>query len=212
VSAKPKRARSAPRATGATRSPAAPRVTFAPLTIERWADFERLFGPRGGCAGCWCMYPFTRGREMQQGAGEVNRAKFRRIVATGAEPGILAYVGGEPAGWCAFAPRERYPRLAHSRILEPVDDRPVWSVMCFFVAREHRGHGLSVRLLDAAARHARRRGARVLEGYPVAPSGTLPAAFAWHGTAAAFEAAGFTEVARPSASRRVMRRELRGRG
>lgn len=217
MSAKPKRAATPSRgaateAKPARRRAATPRVTFAPLTLENWPDFETLFGAKGACAGCWCMFPFTRGREFSQGAGAVNRAKFRRIVASGAEPGIIAYAGGEPAGWCAFAPRERYPRLAHSRILKPIDDRAVWSVVCFFVAREHRGQGLSVRLLEAAARHARRRGARVLEGYPVAPTATLPAVFAWHGTAAAFAAAGFREVARPSPSRRIMRRELRGRG
>lgn len=182
--------------------------SFAPLTPDRWADFETLFGPRGACAGCWCMFPYTRGAEFKQGAGAANRRKFRRIVDSGAEPGVLAYVGGAPAGWCALGPRDRYPRIVHSRILRAVDARPAWSVVCFFIAREHRGQGLSVALLAAAAKHARRHGAKVLEGYPVAPSKTMPAAFAWHGTAAAFAAAGFAEVARPSPSRRIMRLEL----
>jgi molybdopterin synthase catalytic subunit len=95
--------------------------------------------------------------------------------------------------------------------MAPVDDRPVWSVVCFFVTREWRGRGVTVRLLEAAARHAAAHGATLLEGYPIAAKSRQSAAFVWTGLASAFEVAGFEEVARRSATRPVMRRALRAR-
>ena len=179
---------------------------FAPATADRWDDLEALFGPRGACAGCWDMWWRVPSAEFDRGKGDGNRKAFHALVASRAEPGILAYVGEEPAGWLAIQPREAFPRLARSRSLKPVDDAPVWSVTCFFVARAHRRGGLSVALLRAAVEHAAAKGATIVEGYPVDPrGGKLPDAFAWHGTRAAFARAGFVEVARPSASRAIMR-------
>jgi GNAT superfamily N-acetyltransferase len=147
----------------------------------------------------------------ERGKGEGNRKALRRLVTSGPPPGVLAYEGGDPVGWCAVAPREEFPRLARSRAMRPPDDRPAWSVVCLFVAKGHRRRGVSVALLRGAARFAASRGAHLLEGYPVEPrAGTMPDVFAWTGTAAAFRAAGFAEVARPLPGRPVMRRELGG--
>lgn len=188
------------------------RVTFAPATADRWEDVERLFGPRGACAGCWCMWWRLPRAQWHRDKGEKNRRAFRAIVKGGEAPGVIAYVGGEPAGWCAVGPRATYPVLARSRTLAPVDDAPVWSVTCFFVARAHRRRGLSARLLRAAVSHARRRGARVIEGYPIDPSsGAMPDAWAWTGFVAAFRRAGFREVLRRARTRPIMRRALRKR-
>ncbi|HZC77803.1 MAG TPA: GNAT family N-acetyltransferase, partial [Ktedonobacterales bacterium] len=119
---------------------------------------------------------------------------------------VLAYVGERPAGWCAIQPRAAYPALERSRALRPVDDQPVWSVTCFFVARAHRRQGLAVQLLRAATAYAVSRGATIVEGYPSIPkSPAMPDVFAWHGTLSTFTRAGFVEVARPSASRAIMR-------
>ncbi len=148
-------------------------------------------------------------KEFETAKGEANRRAMQALVEAGEEPGILAYVDGEPAAWCALAPRQEYGRLARSRILKPVDDKPVWSVVCFFVARRCRGQGLTVGLLEAAAEHVRRRGGTLLEGYPVEPrKERAPAVFMYHGLASAFTRAGFSEVARRSETRPVMRREL----
>jgi GNAT superfamily N-acetyltransferase len=145
--------------------------------------------------------------EQAKGAG--NRAAFRRRVRSGAPPGILAYVDDEPVGWCAVAPRTEYDYLSRSRVLRPIDDRPVWSVSCLFVAKAHRGRGLSIRLLRAAVEMARAAGADIVEGYPVVPYAShMPDAFAWTGTLSAFRAAGFEEVARGSPKRPIMRAEL----
>ena len=147
--------------------------------------------------------------EYERGKGEGNRRALRRLVTSGAEPGVLAYRGATPVGWCAVARREQFPRLAASRAMRAVDDRPVWSIVCLFVAREHRRQGVSVALLRGAAEFAARRGAEVVEGFPVEPrSGAMPDVFAWTGTVAAFLAAGFVEVGRGVPGRPIMRREL----
>jgi GNAT superfamily N-acetyltransferase len=184
-------------------------ITFHPLTSEHWSDFEKLFGPRGACGGCWCMYWRLTRTQYEQQSGEFNHRNIKALVDSGNIPGILAYSGDEPVGWCSIAPREEFPTLARSRILKPVDDQPVWSVVCFFVARAQRRKGLTIQLLTAAVKYARSQGARIIEGYPVEPKdGKSPDVFVWTGLASAFNQAGFTEVLRRSATRPIMRYNL----
>ncbi|MFO0837949.1 MAG: GNAT family N-acetyltransferase [Phycisphaerae bacterium] len=188
-----------------------PRTTFHPLTTERWPDLELLFGQNGACGGCWCMYWRLAQRDFVAGKGQGNRDGFAALIEGGTAPGILAYVGDDPAGWCAIEPRENYVRLTRSRTLAPVDDQPVWSITCFFVKRQFRHCGLSVKLIRAAVAHARRCGARIVEGYPVETSSkNAPAPFIWTGTAAAFRRAGFREAARRARTRPIMRKTVRG--
>ncbi len=195
------------RARGAASAP--PSLVFRPLTPSRWPDLASLFGPRGACAGCWCMYWRRRRSEFEAGKGPGNRAAFRRIVRAGEVPGVLGYDGRDPVAWCAVAPRAAYPVLANSRILRPVDDAPVWSITCLFVHRDYRRGGATVPLLRAAVDHVRARGGRTVEGYPIKPKkGDIPAVFAWTGLASAFRKAGFKEVARRSATRPIMRIQI----
>src|SRR5262245_12575909 len=126
------------------------KLEFHPLTPDRWQDFETLFGERGACGGCWCMWPRLRSSQFQKQKGEPNKRAMKAIVNAGETPGILAYLDGLPVAWCSLAPRTSFPRLETSRVLKPVDDKPVWSITCFFIAKEHRRQGLSVRLLKAA--------------------------------------------------------------
>jgi len=184
------------------------KLTFRPLVPERLPDLEALFGPRGACAGCWCLWWKTTRAEFDAGKGEGNRKAMRRQVRAGVVPGILAYDAEGPVGWCAVEPRSAYARLARSRALAPVDDRPVWSVTCFFVARRARHTGLTGALLAAAAAHARRSGAKVLEGYPVEPRGVTADAWLYTGLASTFGREGFVEVARRSPTRPVVRMDL----
>jgi GNAT superfamily N-acetyltransferase len=181
-------------------------LEFEPLTPDRWPDVVKLFGPRGACAGCWCMVWRRSRADWERGKGSGNRAAFQRVVRKGPPPGILAYVDGEPVGWCAVASREVYVQLERSRVLRRIDAEPVWSVSCIFVTRRYRRRGVSVALLRAAGKFAASHGAHVVEGYPVEPySGKMPDAFAWTGTVAAFRAAGYEEAARGSPKRPIMR-------
>lgn len=190
------------------------KLTFYPATAERWKDVEQLFGARGACGGCWCMVWRLPKREWlanKANSGAGNRRALKRIVDSGDAPGVLAYAGGEPIGWCAVAPRSVYVALERSRTLKPVDDRPVWSVSCLFIARAWRRQGVAAKLLDAAAKFARARGARIIEGYPVEPySEKMPDVFAWTGLKSSFERAGFREVSRHAPARPILRRVLRG--
>jgi GNAT superfamily N-acetyltransferase len=181
-------------------------LTFGAATADRWEDVERLFGVRGACGGCWCMYWRLPRPLYEQEKGEGNRSAFRGLIEAGEEPGVLAYHNGEPIGWCAVGPRESYPVLGRSRVLKPLDEEVVWSITCFFVARPYRRRGVTVALLAASVAFARERGARILEGYPIEPrQATAPDAFVWTGLASAFVRAGFVEVARRSETRPIMR-------
>lgn len=194
------------------KAPSPPKLEIRPLSAVRWPDLEKLFGERGACGGCWCMWWRMKRSEFEKGKGEGNKKLFKRIVTSGETPGLLAYARSGPIAWCAIAPREVYTTLERSRVLKRVDDQPVWSVVCFFVARPYRRLGVTVQLLRAAADYARRKGARIIEGYPVEPrKGRMPDAFAWTGLAAGFRRAGFVEAARRSKTRPIMRRVIGAR-
>src|SRR5438093_10655082 len=126
------------------------KLQFQPLTPPRWRDLEKLFGERGACGGCWCMWWRIKRAEFKQKKGEKNKKAFKKIVAAGDIPGIIAYADDQPVGWCALAPRKKYPLLENSRVLARIDDQPVWSVVCFFVAKPFRGKGVTGQLAKAA--------------------------------------------------------------
>ena len=186
------------------------KLVYHPLTQSRWADFETLFGQRGACGGCWCMVWRLPRKQWEAQKGEGNREAMCGLVKSGAEPGILAYDGDKAIGWCSVSPREEFVGLERSRVLKPIDDQTVWSVSCLFVAKEYRRTGVSVGLLRAAIEHVKKNGGKIVEGYPVEPyTENMPAVFAWTGTLAAFEQAGYTEAARGSPSRPIMRYVIR---
>ncbi|MEM3459087.1 MAG: GNAT family N-acetyltransferase [Candidatus Bathyarchaeia archaeon] len=181
-------------------------VEFYPLTPKRWTDLEKLFGERGACGGCWCMWWRLKRSDFMRQRGELNRKTLKKIVDSGETPGILVYADDEPVRWCAVAPREAYPTLERSRVLKRVDAKPVWSVVCFFVAKPFRGKGLTVQLLKAAVEHVRKQGGKIVEGYPVEPKkGRMPDPFAYTGLVSSFRKAGFVEVLRRSENRPIMR-------
>ncbi len=181
-------------------------VDIRPLTMERWSDFEALFGSRGACGGCWCMYWRQTRSQFKLQHGELNRVNMKTLVGSGVIPGLIAYDGQTPLGWCSIAPRPDFTLLAHSRILKPVDDQPVWSVVCFFVERKERRKGLSIALLKTAVEYAYSKGASIVEGYPVDPkSDRTPDIFVYTGLYSAFQQVGFVEVIRRSSTRPLMR-------
>src|SRR2546423_4084834 len=138
------------------------RVAFEahPVTKERWPDLVELFD-RPIVRTCFCM--FYRKTGAGTGPGSENRQAMKALVDRGTVPGLIGYEDGVPVAWVSLGPREDYPKLRRSRVMKPVDDRPVWSIVCFFVERGARGRGLSARMLQAAVGYARSRGARLLE-------------------------------------------------
>jgi GNAT superfamily N-acetyltransferase len=187
-------------------------LEFYPLTAERWTDFEKLFGKRGACGGCWCMWWRLKRFEFERQKGEGNRKAMKRIVDSDEVPGMLAYAKGQAVAWCSIAPREAYPLLERSRTLKRVDDKPVWSVVCFFVAKPFRGKGTTSKLLRAAIEYVGKHGGKIVEGYPVEPKGgRMPDAFAYTGLTSTFLKAGFVEVARRSETRPIMRYHIEER-
>ena len=181
-----------------------------PATPPTWPLLERLFGLRGACGGCWCMTPRLTRSLYEQGQGEGNRQRLRDLVERGERPpGLLLLADERPVGWCSIEPRSVFGALARSRVLAPVDDAEVWSIVCLFVAKEWRGQGVSRRLIRAAVAQAASGGARLVEAYPVEPrTPTVPAPFAYQGIASAYLAEGFREVARRSPTRPILRCRL----
>ena len=175
------------------------------VTKQRWNDLVELFD-RPIVRTCFCMYYRKAG---DTGAGGQNRRAMKALVDRGDVPGLIGYEDGVPVAWVSLGPREGYDRLRRSPVMKPVDERPVWSIVCFFVAREARGKGLAARMLAAAVDYARSRGARLLEGYPVDREGHVHPDFMFFGAKSMFDAAGFREVARRKPTRPVVRRKLR---
>ena len=188
----------------------APRLTFRPLKPDTWNDFESLFGERGACGGCWCMAWRQTRAQYDARKGTPNKRSMRRLVRNRAQLGILAYDGGRAIGWCAVAPREEFSRLGTSRVLRPVDGEAVWSIPCFFLAKEYRRRGLSAEVLKGVIAICRAKGVKILEAYPIIPyAADMPAAIAWTGMLSAFLKAGFREERRWSKSRPIVRYYLR---
>jgi GNAT superfamily N-acetyltransferase len=184
-------------------------VKFFPLTKDKWKDFELLFGEKGACGGCWCMWWKLTRSEFERHKGEANKRLMKHSVELDEMPGILAYYNDEPIGWCAVAPREKYPALERSRVLKRIDERPVWSVTCFYINKSYRKAGLTTAFLEFIIDYCRKKGAEIIEGYPIDPiKSSMPPVFAWTGFASSFRKAGFTEVARRSKTRPIMRYEL----
>ena len=182
------------------------KLIFHPLTKDRWNDFEELFGPRGAVAGCWCMWWRISRADFEKNKGGQNKKSIEKIINKNEVPGILAYSNGNAIGWCSIQPREVFPRLDNSTILQKVDDKPVWSILCFFVKRGFRKSGVSEELIKAAVNHAGKLGAKIVEGYPTEPKKEKVAdAFVYTGFYSSFKKAGFEEVARRSETRPIMR-------
>lgn len=176
-------------------------LDIRPLTPERLSDLASLFEQGGDPKWCWCAYFRIRGFDFSKGSKERHRAAMEAATYATAEedraPGLVGYDGDEAVGWISIGPREDYERLAHSTVLKPLDDKPVWSIVCFVVSRKARGSGVATALLDAAIDWARSQGATLLEAYPADTLGQkIPAANAYHGTLSMFESAGFEVVAR----------------
>ncbi|MDP8956492.1 MAG: GNAT family N-acetyltransferase [Actinomycetota bacterium] len=189
------------------------KVDVRPLTKSRWRDVEELFSRPGASIprGCWCMYYRKTGGHGGVGPAAENKKGLKSLVDRGYVPGLIGYHDGRPVGWISLSPREDYPKLQRSPVMKPVDDKPVWSIVCFFVDKEARGKGASEQLLKGAMDYARANGARLLEAYPVDKDEPSHADSMWFGAKRMYDRAGFKEVARRKENRPVVRKPIRPR-
>jgi GNAT superfamily N-acetyltransferase len=201
---------------GSRRQDAAAALDIHPLTPARFDDLVTLFSGRGGSQvrSCWCMYYRRSGRTaVPEGMtyAERNRRDLKALVDSGVVPGLIGYRDGKPVAWVSVGPREQYHKLAKSPVMKPVDDKPVWSVVCFYTALEARNAGVSAAMLRHAARFAQENGATLLEAYPVDGSDRARDDAMWFGAKRMYDAAGFREVARRKPRRPIVRKALRSR-
>ena len=177
-----------------------------PLTPDLWPALADLFGERGACSGCWCMY-WRIGAAYRKRPAEENKIAFQDVVAQGPPPGLLAFTGRLAVGWCQLTPRDSLPWLDRTWRLRRVDAMPVWSISCFYVRIGYRKRGVTSALISAAVEVAKQAGAPAIEAYPLdaalSPSSTST------GYASTFARAGFQELARRSPERPIMRLDLK---
>jgi ribosomal protein S18 acetylase RimI-like enzyme len=187
------------------------KLTIAPLTPERWSDLEAVFNAKG-CAvarSCWCMaYRVSgAGEPLRRGVtrSQANRAGLKALVDDGTPPGLIGYRGQVPVGWVSIGPRAEYARLKRSPVMRAVDQRSVWSIVCFVVPSAYRGQGVAQALLEGAVAYAKTRGATLVEAYPVDRPGRSNDSAMWFGAKSMYDRAGFEEVARRKPQRPIVR-------
>jgi GNAT superfamily N-acetyltransferase len=186
-----------------------PKLAVRDLSPALWPALVELFGPRGACGGCWCMFwRLEKGERWDDLKGAPAKRRFKRLVVSGEAQGAVAFAGKEPVGWIAYGPRISFPRLDRARILACQDSGSVWALPCFFIKAGWRDQGVAKALLAHALKSLRRRGVRIAEGYPVnlKPGQRLPNAFAWTGTRSLFADAGFALAGLATTSKVRMRR------
>ncbi len=189
-------------------------IVTHPLTPERWPDLEAVFLAKG-CSmarSCWCMYYRESGKTaVPEGmtAAQARRRRLQALAAADPPAGLIGYRSEEPVGWVSLGPRESFPRLRRSPVAKPVDDAPVWSIVCFVVPPAHRHQGVATSLLRGAIAFARERDVFALEAYPVDKKVPGADAWLWNGAMSMYRKAGFAEVARRRPERPVVRLMLR---
>lgn len=176
-------------------------LIYKPVTADSFPDLAAFFERHGNPNYCWCMRWRMKSAEFQKANSNERRGRLQALVAAGTPLGVLAYQEDKVVGWCSVAPRETYPLLEASTTLKRLDDRPVWSVVCFFMDPELRGRNMAVPLLRAAADYAFSQGATIVEGYPVEPDKS----YRFMGSPSTFEQAGFREAGTAKNGRKIVR-------
>ena len=155
------------------------------------------------------MWWHLSSKEFEKGQGEGNKNAMKRFVKSGKIPGILGYFDKMAVAWCSVAPREDYASLNRSRVLKPIDDQQVWSMVCFFIAKQFRGQGTLLQLINGAVHFVKSNGGNIIEAYPTVPRGKeMPPVSSFMGIPRVFQKAGFKICAQPSPSKVIMRKYL----
>jgi predicted GNAT family acetyltransferase len=188
-------------------------ISIKELNPALWSDLEELFGEKGACGGCWCMYcRIEKGEKWSDVKGAEAKRRLKTMVQNGTVRGLLAYNGNEPVGWCTFGKRTDFSRLNRARSLKCDDAESVYSIPCFYIKSRFRKQGVATELLKAAVAILKAEGQNILEGYPVKPTKpgnkNIPGAFAWTGTVPLFEKQGFALAGSPLTSKLRYRKLL----
>lgn len=185
-----------------------------PVTPDRFEDFADVINRNRRANHCWCLSHRLQAADIEELGGGSRERAMRHLCERAHPPGVVAYRDGEPVGWCNIGPRTEIPRLTNSRLIRPVDDLPVWSIVCVVVRVGHRRQGVTAPLLEGAVAHAASHGAPAVEAYPVDPAGRMDLTMAFVGTRSMFERAAFrvigtTDAVAGGMPRLIMRRDLR---
>jgi GNAT superfamily N-acetyltransferase len=184
-----------------------------PLTPDRFEDFADVINPNRRSTHCWCLSHRLQAKDIEElGKGDREQA-MRRLCEREHPPGVVTYLDGTPAGWCNIGPRAEIPRLARSKLIRPIDDVPVWSIICVVVRGGYRKQGVIAHLIEGAVEYAASRGAPAVEAYPVDPQGRMDTTMAFVGTRSMFDRAGFelvgtTDAVASKLPRLIMRRSV----
>jgi GNAT superfamily N-acetyltransferase len=180
-------------------------ITVEPLTETNWHKFVQLFGERGACGNCWCMYYRLSRVDFNEGKSENgNKDAMHQLVREKKPAGIIGFYEDIPIAWCAFAPREDFIKLEKSRVHKRIDNNRVWSIPCLFIHKDFRGLAVSEAMLKGVIKYARENNIDIIEAYPAIPTvKKLPDSFLWTGVFKSFERAGF-EIANRKAQNRPM--------
>jgi GNAT superfamily N-acetyltransferase len=194
-----------------TTNPVRSNLKFKPLAVDNWNQFEELMGDKGGCGGCWCMSFRLTSREFSENKYQNNKGLMYDLVKSCRPTGLIATYKGQAVGWIAFAPREDYKRIERSKAFKRPDDKPVWSITCFFIKKEFRKMGLSEEMIKGVIEYAKKNNIHSLEAYPAIPyADNVPPPFLWVGILSAFARNGFHVVRQNGKSRVMVRLELHG--
>ena len=182
-------------------------LSIEPLSRNSWNKFVQLFGNKGACGNCWCMFFRLKKSDFEEGKkGDVNKSGMKKLVWANKPTGLLGFYEGQAIAWCAFAPREDFFKLEKSRVHKRIDNNLVWSIPCFFIDKKFRRQGVSTEILKCVIKYAKTNGIHIIEAYPIILTrDKLPDAFAWVGLYKSFERAGFEIVDRKSKNRPMVR-------
>lgn len=169
-------------------------LRIEPLTESRMEDFAAVVNPNHRQKHCWCLSHRLSAQEIRERGGEDRYEVMCSLAREKIAPGVIAYLGDQPVGWCSISPRAQIPKLENSKLIRPVDDLRVWSIICMVVRGGYRRRGVNRQMVLGVLEYAKSLGAPAVEAYPVDPEGRMDLTMAFVGTRKMFEEAGFEVV------------------
>ncbi|WP_349930657.1 GNAT family N-acetyltransferase [Glutamicibacter mishrai] len=169
-------------------------LRIEPLTESRMEDFAAVVNPNHRQKHCWCLSHRLSAQEIRERGGEDRYEAMCSLAREKIAPGVIAYLGDQPVGWCSISPRAQIPKLENSKLIRPVDDLRVWSIICMVVRGGYRRRGVNRQMVLGVLEYAKSLGAPAVEAYPVDPEGRMDLTMAFVGTRKMFEEAGFEVV------------------